>query len=194
MASFGIVAPSDPITGLDVFAAVSPLLGALIAVGGVVITVVSNNRRERERLKNEKENRLRDERIGAYRKLLATTATAHRDNDAVRAIAGTYWEISLLTESDGLADAAAEVRKEYAKTARIARQLLKNEKASSVTDSEKRAEYEQAATKAQAATARFLELAREELGVEGRSVGFRYLEDATPGEGPAGPEAGTSKP
>jgi hypothetical protein len=47
---------------------------------------------------------------------------------------------------------------------------------------------------AEAAREGFLELAREELGVEGRSSGWRSLEESTPGEALPGPEAGTSKP
>jgi hypothetical protein len=47
---------------------------------------------------------------------------------------------------------------------------------------------------AEAAREGFLELAREKLGVEGRSSGWRSLEESTPGEALPGPEAGTSKP
>jgi len=62
----------------------------LLAVGGVLLTLRSNNRREGDRQKHErllkdaelkaqKESRLRDERIAAYRKLLAATTNAHID-------------------------------------------------------------------------------------------------------------------
>jgi hypothetical protein len=83
---------------LDVFAAITPLLAALLAISGVLATIYFTNLREsyrqdQERLLAEKRHeeerrlkeaelkaaqaaRLRDERIAAYRKLLAATATA----------------------------------------------------------------------------------------------------------------------
>ena len=68
---------ADPTTWLDVFAALSPFLGALLAIGGVIVTIIFTNRRERDRQKHErlmkdaeleaaKVVRLRDERREAY--------------------------------------------------------------------------------------------------------------------------------
>ena len=182
MGSFGLVAPPDPITGLDIFAAVSPLLGALIAVGGVVITVVSNNRRERERLKNEKENRLRDERIGAYRKLLAATSGAEANREKVASLSEAYSEISLLVGSEELDRAAAQVWVYYGNTHQTGDKMIKNPPQAGASD------FAQALHKARIARERFVRLAREELGVEGRSSGWRNLEGSTPGEALPDPE------
>jgi hypothetical protein len=87
-----------PTTLLDVLAPVSPLLAALIAIGGVIGTIIFTNRWERDRQEQERllaqdrqeherllkqteldsahSTRLRDERIAAYRRLLAATTTA----------------------------------------------------------------------------------------------------------------------
>jgi hypothetical protein len=43
-----------PTTWLDVLAAVSPLLAALVAVGGVIGTIVFTSRRERDRQEQER--------------------------------------------------------------------------------------------------------------------------------------------
>jgi len=79
---------ADPITWFQVLAVVSPLVGALIAVSGVIGTIIFTNRREstrqeherqlardrqeherqlkREELEDQRQSRLRDERIRVY--------------------------------------------------------------------------------------------------------------------------------
>ena len=40
---------ADPTTWLDFITAISPIIGALLAVGGVLLTIRYTNRRERDR-------------------------------------------------------------------------------------------------------------------------------------------------
>jgi len=76
---------------------------SLVAIAAIVAAEV----RERRRLEHELKSRLRDERIEAYRKLLAATSTAHFDDpEAIRAIAKAYNEIALLAETQELVEAA----------------------------------------------------------------------------------------
>jgi hypothetical protein len=61
---------ADPITWLDVLGAISPFLAALVAVGGVILTLIVTNRREGQRQEREIAERrwstLRDERRQSY--------------------------------------------------------------------------------------------------------------------------------
>jgi hypothetical protein len=79
---------ADPTTWLDVITALSPILGALLAVGGVLLTLRSNNRRERDRQEHERllkdaeleaarVARLRDERREAYIAYMAVCDRLH---------------------------------------------------------------------------------------------------------------------
>jgi hypothetical protein len=79
---------ADPTTWLDVITALSPILGALLAVGGVLLTLRSNNRRERDRQEHERllkdaeleaarGARLRDERREAYLAYMAVCDRIH---------------------------------------------------------------------------------------------------------------------
>jgi hypothetical protein len=74
---------ADPTTWLDVLGAVSPVLAAGIAVGGVIGTIYFTNRRERDRQAHEREklereieerrwSTLRDERRRVYSEFLAS--------------------------------------------------------------------------------------------------------------------------
>ncbi len=198
MGSFGLVAPSDPPSWLEVLAS-SPLAAALIAVLGVIGTIIFTNLREKDRQEHERllkdaelaaasSGRLRDERIAAYRKMLAATSTAHVNREGVEVLAGTYAEISLLAGSYELSRAAQGVWIEYAKLRRLGVEMEKNPEEASQED------YALASDKADTAQEQFLKLAREELGVEGRSPSFRDLEGSTPGEDLPGPETETSEP
>jgi hypothetical protein len=85
---------ADPITWVQVLAVVSPLVGALIAVSGVIGTIIFTNRRERtrqeherqlardrqeherqlklEELEDQRQSRLRDERRQVYSEFVAS--------------------------------------------------------------------------------------------------------------------------
>jgi hypothetical protein len=148
-----------------------------------IAALMSAEARDRKRIEHERESRLRDERIGAYRKLLAASAWAHTDHEKVAALSEAYSEISLLAGSDELDRAAARVWVEYGKTQRIGDKMLKNPPEAGASD------FAQALDKARTARERFVRLAHEELGVEGRSTGFRDLEGSSPpGEALPGPE------
>jgi hypothetical protein len=78
----------DPTTLLDVLAVFSPLLGALIAVGGVIATIIVHKRQEKDRHEHERmlknaeleaarEMRLRDERREAYIAYMAVCDRLH---------------------------------------------------------------------------------------------------------------------
>ena len=78
----------DPTTWLDVLAVFSPLLGALIAVGGVIATIIVHKRQEKDRQEHERmlknaeleaarEMRLRDERREAYIAYMAVCDRLH---------------------------------------------------------------------------------------------------------------------
>jgi FtsZ-interacting cell division protein ZipA len=187
---------ADPVTWLDIFAAFSPFLGALIAIGGVIVTIIYTNRRERDRQEHERllkaaeleaqrESRFRDERIAAYRKLIAATTTAHVDRAGVDALVAAQAEISLLASTDEIDQAAAEVKLAYWQKQRISYRETQNLDTPAT-------ESAQALRKAEAARDRFLALAWEELGIKGRSAGFRDLEGSNPGKELPGPETPSS--
>ena len=162
-------------TWLDVITAVSPLLGALLAVGGVLATIYWTNRRERDRQQHERllkdaeleaarAARLRDERIAAYGKLLVAVTTAHYDREAVDALGAAYAEISLLSSTDEIARAAEAVWITHGR----AQQVSEREKGDPNIPS---SNYSQALHGAAIARDRFLRLAHEELGIKDLSAG-----------------------
>ena len=164
---------------------VALLLGlspSLVAIAAIVAAEV----RERRRQEHELKSRLRDERIEAYRKLLTATSTAHYDTAAIRVLAEGYAEIALLAETQELVEAAQAVWFAYGTTQRASSQVKKDPDVSTAQ------EYAQALPSSEEARRRFLELAREELGVEDRSEGFRDLEAPTPGDILQGPETPAS--
>jgi hypothetical protein len=149
----------------------SPLLAALVAVGGVVATIKYTNQRERDRQEHERElkgkelaaerqSRLRDERIAAYRRLLAATTTAHTEREAVEELAEAQAEISLLAGSPELAHVAEKVWVRYGETQRTADKSKKDPTKTPPGD------FAQALNKARLAREEFLGLARKELGVD----------------------------
>jgi hypothetical protein len=184
-------------TWLDVFTAFAPLLGAVLAIGGVIATIIYTNRRERDRQEHErllkdaeleaqKQSRFRDERIAAYRKLVTATTNAHTEREGVNALYEAYVEISLLGGTDESDRAASEVWVRYGNTQRIADVMKRDPEQASAAD------FSQALGRAEAARDRFLDLARKELGIKGRTAGFRDLARADPGDelpDPQGPSS-----
>jgi hypothetical protein len=160
------------------------LVGALLPSVVAISALISAEARDKRRIEHERESRLREERIGAYRKLLAATSSAHVDRDGVRALGEAYEEISLLAGSDELDRAAARVWVEYGKTEKVSRRKPEDWG----PGEDHAANFAQALDKARIARERFVRLAREELGVKGRYAGFRDLEGSTPGEALPGPE------
>jgi hypothetical protein len=153
----------DPTTWLDVITGLSPLLGALLAVVGVVATIIFTNRRERDRQEHERllkgaeleaarVARLRDERIAAYRKLLTASTTAHVEREGVQALYEAYEEITLLAGSPELERAAARVWTAYGQTQKEAGRASEA--------------FSPALDEARIAREAFLKQAREELGIE----------------------------
>jgi hypothetical protein len=191
---------ADPTTWLDVITGLSPILGALLAIGGVLLTLRSNNRRERDRQKNErllkdaeleaqKQARLRDERIIAYRKFLAATTTAHVEREGVEAMAAAYAEVSLLASTDEIARVAYGVWVSYDRAQRIFAKTRRRERAAK-NPSSLVAQYRH---RAEEERVRFLMLAQAELGIEGRSTGYRDAEWMTPDEALPDPEEGSQE-
>jgi hypothetical protein len=187
---------ADPATWLDVITALSPLLGALLAIGGVLLTLRSNNRRERDRQKNERllkekeleaarEARLRDERIIAYRKFLAATTTAHVEREGVAALTEAYAEISLLASTDEIDRAAAEVKVAYFQAQDASRRAKQDLEAPTEGSG-------LPLRRAEVARDRFLLLIQKELGLEGRTAGYRDLEESSPDEELPDPEMPSS--
>src|SRR5215213_1415693 len=126
----------------------------LIAAPSVVavVAIVAAELRDRRRLTHEKEMRLRDERIAAYRKLLAATTTAHVERSGVDALTAAHAEIALLASTDEIDGAAAEVKLAYwQKQKRSYRETQDLDAPAS--------ESAQALRKAEAARNRFLTLA-----------------------------------
>jgi hypothetical protein len=169
---------AEPTTWLDFFSAASPVLSALVAIGGVLATLWFTNRWQQQRLEHERAMRLRDERIAVYRKLLTATTKAHPDREAVDELSAAYVEISLLASTDALDQAAAKVRDTYARAQRILAKAQNKERAMKNPASFER----QRLKEAEAARDQFLKLARKELGIKGRTAGFRDLEGDVPGE------------
>jgi hypothetical protein len=150
-----------------------------------VVALLAAELRDRRQMNHERESRLRDERIEAYRKLLTATTTAHTDREAIDAAESAYVEISLLASTDEI-DRAAEVPVRYLQAQRSSYRETQDLEASSG--------YVLALNKARAARDRFLALAREELGVKGRTAGFRELGEADPGDELPGPQTPSSPP
>jgi hypothetical protein len=149
------------------------LVGPAAAILVTAITLWFTNRREAQRQGHElrlKEKeleaghaaRLRDERITAYRKLLAATTTAHTERESVAALSEAYAEISLLAGSKELDRAAARVWVEYGKTQKVASKKSEDWG----PDEDPAADFAQALTRAGEAKNNFLFLARKELQVE----------------------------
>jgi heme exporter protein D len=140
---------------------------SVVAVAAIIAAFLQHHRQ----LEHERQSRLRDERIAAYRKLLTATTKAHTDREAVAELSAAYVEISLLASTDEIDKAADKVWVRYGTTQQVTEK--KDYEAS---------EYAQALNRARAARDKFLKLAREELGVKGRSAGFHDLEGDDPGE------------
>ena len=151
-----------------------------------VVALIAVELRHRRQLKHERESRLRDERIEAYRKLLTATTTAQTDRDAVDAAESAYVEISLLASTDELDRAAAEVPVRYLQAQRASFRETQDLEASS--------DYGPAVARARAARDKFLALARKELGIKGRTAGFRDLEGSNPDEELPDPQGPSSQP
>lgn len=156
----------------------SPLPTALATIFAVLLTIKYTNQRERDRQEHERRmkdkelasqerSRLRDERIAAYRKLIAATATAHTEREAVEELATAQAEISLLAGSPELEEAAKKVWLRYGATQRTAHKTMKDPDNTA-------ADFAQILGKAEASREEFLELARKELGAPPRA------EDAAP--------------
>lgn len=126
----------------------------------MLATIWFTNKRERDRLEHERSLRLRDERIGAYRKLLAATTAAHVEREAVDALAAAHAEISLLAGSPELEKAARKVWAHYGGAQRTADKTKKDPVNRSSKD------FAQALDKARISKEEFLEVARRELGVD----------------------------
>jgi hypothetical protein len=98
---------------------------------------------------------------------------AHHDRAAVDEIGTASAEISLIASSDEIERAARTVWVSYWRTQKAsAREREDPDVPSSV--------YSQALSRATDARDRFLALARKELGIKGRSAGFRDLEGLAP--------------
>jgi hypothetical protein len=163
-----------------------PLLVAVVIGLGpsvvAVVALVAADLRDRRQIQHEREMRLRDERMSAYRKLLAATVTAHVDREGHEALATAYAEVSLLASTDEINVAAREVWVGYGLTYRVSAKAEEEGK-------ERGADFAQALSRARLARDRFLALAHAELGVEGRSrEDLREIEGYTPGEGLPYPE------
>jgi hypothetical protein len=156
------------------------VLLSLIPSVVAVVAIVTAEVRDRRRLAHEKESRLRDERIAAYRKLLAATSTAHVEREGIEALAESYAEITLLAGTDELERAAAKVLTAYAETQSIADKKVEDWE----PDEDHAANFAQALDKARIAREAFLKLARQELRIEQRQQeggpGLRSLGDTPP--------------
>jgi uncharacterized coiled-coil DUF342 family protein len=151
-----------------------------------VVALVAAELRDWRSKKHERAMRLRDEGIAAYKKMLTATVTAHTDRDAVDEAESAYVEISLLASTDELDRAAAAVPVRYLKAQRSSYRETQDLEASSG--------FGPAVAKAREARDKFLKLAREELGIEGRTAGFRDLEGDDPGDELPGSQEPSSQP
>jgi hypothetical protein len=124
-----------------------------------VAAIVTAELRDLRRLKQEREGRLRDERISAYRRLLVATTTAHVDRAGVAALSEAYAEISLLARSDELDSAAARVWTSYENTQKVSARTQKQSTNPSAI-------FQKSLKRAEADKDQFLQLAREELQVK----------------------------
>lgn len=140
-------------------------------------------------MKHEREMRLRDERIAAYRRFLAATANAHANREGVAAMGAAYSEVSLLTSTDEIAHVAYGVWVLYDRAQRIyANARDKERDAKNPRSLVGKYRYE-----AEEERVRFLMLAQTELGIEGRSTGYLDAELMTPDEALPGPEEGSQE-
>jgi len=156
-------------------------VAALLALAPSVVAVaaiVAAELRDWRSKKHEREMRLRDERIEAYRKMLTASTTAHTDREAVDELYGAYVEISLLASTDEIDQAAHKVWVTYDRAQRILAKARNKERAMKNPASFER----QRLKSAEAARDRFLALARKELGIKDGTAGFRDLEGDDPGE------------
>ncbi len=201
MVSLALAAPVDPTTGLDVFPAVAPLLVALIAVSGVVWTVVSNNRRERERQTHERklkeleldatrESRFREERIKAYSTLarLTKTMSLEAPEDPLPAVYEALSQVEILAQDPKLREIGEELVDTWAGAWRSAHGAHL-EGVGPLESPFDTPGYRNREGLISALRNAFIDLAKNELGVEGRTTGLADLEGSNPGEALPGPEA-----
>lgn len=164
-------ASSDPAAVAEIIRAASPILGALIALIGVIFSLRQNGRREDARMKNERENkemeleaahesRLRDERIASYRKLLAATVHAPTERKHSKQIALAYAEVELIAGSADMAHAAKGVWTRYGRVQNLGQRLGRD------PSEEKQREWSKALTAAMDYRDSFLDLAKKELGID----------------------------
>ncbi len=151
------------------------IVGPIVTASALLIsqrqTSRATDRREANRLEQERQikeaeldaaraARLRDERIIAYRKLLAATTSAHVDRATVEALSEASAEISLLAGSPELDQAAQRVWVRFAATQKSGEDMRK--KPQEVSEGG----FAQALSRAGDAKRKFLELARKELQIE----------------------------
>lgn len=158
-----------------VLTSIAAIVGSVVTASALLVsqwlTARATDRREANRLEQERQikeseldaaraARLRDERIVAYRKLLAATASAHADRDAVEALSQASTEISLLAESPELVRAAQKIWVHFGATQKTRDETSEKPQEVSAGD------FTYALDRAMNARKEFLERARKELQVE----------------------------
>jgi hypothetical protein len=188
-----------------------PLWVALVGPGATIlvtaITLWFTNHREAQRQEHERRlkdaelgarraDRLRDERIAAYRKLLAATVHAPTEHEHVEQISQAYAEVELLAGSPELARAATGV---WTKYGRMQSEGKKWDKELKELDRERideqRRTWVAALNEATDYRDTFLNLARQELGVAGADVSAsEELPTPTPPDAAGGLESDSKGP
>jgi len=123
-----------------------------------VAAIVAAELRDRRRIEHEREEKLRAERIGAYRKLLAATTTAHVEREGVAALSEAYAEIRLLATTEEIERSAGRVWTNYGNTQKVS-------KGSGANQQHGDSPFSGYLRRAEESRDRFVELAREELQV-----------------------------
>lgn len=177
----------DPATWAEVIRAASPILGALIALAGVIVSLRHSSRRDDARMKHERElkdkeleavrdDRLREERKRIYAQLVATTSTirmeeSHRVEDIVR-VSEALSEIELVSGSEEVKKAALALHDHHSVAVEMGAQERNAGK-----DPNQDTGFQNAVVAVKDAMSTFLDAAREELDVRPRTP---HAGDRTP--------------
>jgi hypothetical protein len=157
-------------TWLDVITAFSPLLGALIAIGGVLATLYFTNQRESVRQQHEQKMQLNNERRQAYATFAQRTSEVYNieDPDSIPKLREAHAMVEILSESPELLETAASLLRLW-RGAWLSARRARDEEAPDPFDTQS---FKIQANLATRLRATFIARAKEELGVEeGKALG-----------------------
>lgn len=174
----GVVAQAgtpDLAAWAEVIRAVSPILGAFIALAGVIFSIWHAGRRDDARMKNDRElkdrdlgavreDRLRDERRLAYAHLVTAAWTIRMEEtqlvEGIVRVSESTAETQLVAGSEKVKEAALDLNSQHRDAALLGERLRKASK-----NPNEDGDFQNSMKALETAMLVFLDAAREELGI-----------------------------